>query len=95
MIDIQIKQELNLNYYGRLSIKSNGDIYSNLNKSKVGNYFETSISECISFELDNKHGWKHTRKYIKPCNQCIYQYLCPSLSNYEYVMRKPNLCQVL
>lgn len=34
------------------------------------------------------------KRVQNPCNACIYQWLCPSPSNYELAIGKPNLCHV-
>jgi len=42
--------------------------------------------------LDNT-AWRKIRNDY-PCCDCIYQWLCPSPSNYELAIGKPNLCHV-
>lgn len=34
--------------------------------------------------------WEKT----KPCVECCNRYLCPSPSNYETALNKPNLCNI-
>jgi hypothetical protein len=29
-----------------------------------------------------------------PCDDCVYQWLCPSPSDYEIAISRPNLCHV-
>ena len=86
-------QALNTNHFGKLYILPNGDVFSNLNAEKVGSIKENSILQLIYNELDINTAWRKTR-IDKPCNKCIYQYLCPPPSNYEQVIGKPNLCNL-
>lgn len=43
--------------------------------------------------MDINTAWRRIREE-EPCNLCLYQYLCPSPSNYEAVIGKTNLCHV-
>ena len=31
---------------------------------------------------------------VYPCKSCLYNFLCPPISNYENVLRKTNLCNI-
>jgi pseudo-rSAM protein len=86
-------QKLNSNHFGKLSVLPDGSVKANMNTSILGNIYENSILEIISSELNINTAWRVIRNE-KPCNQCLYQYLCPPPSNYETVIGKPNLCQV-
>ena len=37
--------------------------------------------------------WQKIRAVESPCNDCIYNLLCPPLSGYESVIGKNNLCK--
>ena len=84
---------LNTIDFGKLIILSNGDIHANLNFPKLGNIKTNSIREMIYSELEQGGSWFRIRNQ-KPCSECIYQWLCPPLSNYEIAIGKSNLCHL-
>lgn len=86
-------QTLNILDFGDVTIMANGDVYANVNMPKLGNIKEMSISSLLYNELRQGNSWLRVRNQ-KPCEDCIYQWLCPSPSSYELVMNKPNLCRV-
>lgn len=55
---------------------------------------EEKISELVFKEMKNGKAWFLTRDKVSPCKDCLFRYLCPSPSNYELVIGKPNLCHV-
>lgn len=71
----------------------NGDVYANLNHPTLGNINMHSIHEIVDKEIKEGLSWFRIRNQA-PCNECIYQWLCPSPSNYEISIGKPNLCHV-
>jgi pseudo-rSAM protein len=86
-------QKLNSNNFGKLYILSDGEIKANINTSTLGNIYKNNLLEIIREELITNTAWRVIRKE-SPCNDCLYQYLCPSPSNYETIIGKPNLCHV-
>jgi len=88
-------QILNENFFGKLFIKSNGDIYANLNMELIGNAFENidSINKAVYHEMKNGLSWFKLRNE-EPCSDCCNKHLCPSPSNYEIILGKPNLCDI-
>lgn len=92
--DIFAKQFINLNNFGKLFVAVNGEVYSNLFTSSIG-LFKESFKDVIIEELSSdESSWRNIRKK-RPCSDCIYQWLCPSPSNYEQAIGKPNLCHVV
>jgi pseudo-rSAM protein len=89
------RQVLNENFFGKLSILTNGDVYSNMNHEPIGNAFENdlSINEIVFNEMYNGKNWFKIRNE-GACMDCCNKYLCPSLSNYEFVCNRPNLCNI-
>lgn len=79
----------NVNNIGKIILRSNGTYYANLNKSALGNIAQP-LTSIIEKEWESKESWRDTRT-SKSCSRCLYQYLCPSPSNYEYVIKR-NLC---
>lgn len=93
--DILIKSILNTNFFGKLTIMPNGDIFSNCNLNKLGNIHSNLIDSCIKKELQSRKSWRKSRKHQTPCKRCTYNMLCPPISNYELLFNKNNLCNVL
>ena len=92
--DIYARQVINSNYYGKLVIMSNGDVYANVNEKKLGNINNSSLHKFVNKEMKYGRSWHNTRNYIIPCNTCVYKCLCPPISNYEYNIGKYNLCKI-
>ena len=92
MVDIMTSKLINTGFFGKMTILSNGDVYLNLNFQTVGNIHDTTIHNIIETELKNKSVWFMQRSGVQPCAGCIFNELCPSISNYELAMGKYNLC---
>lgn len=90
--EIYIHQVINTNDFGKLTISNTGVIYSNINFPPIGS-IKDDLSELIYLEMDNGNSWRRIRNML-PCSDCIYQWLCPSPSNYELMIGKPNLCHI-
>jgi len=88
------RQEMNPRAFGKLTVMSNGDIYMAPNGPKAGNLDDKTIRQVIFEEIYSGENWMKTRMEAKPCDSCIYNFLCPPLSNYETVIGKNNLCHV-
>lgn len=94
MREIFRNQKLNANSFGSLYILPNGGIKANLNEKAIGDLNKDRIIDIINDEMTQNTAWRQTRN-SKPCRNCVYQYLCPPLSNYERVLNKQNLCHVV
>lgn len=88
------RQALNDNFFGKLTIFPSGEVHSNANFPSLGNIQELSLKELVYKELTEGYSWLKVRGNEKPCSQCINKYLCPSISNYELVIGRNNLCKV-
>jgi pseudo-rSAM protein len=86
-------QKLNSNFFGSLFILPDGNVKANLNTQAIGNIKTDSILNLIYKEMLDNTSWRKVRD-MQPCNECCYQFICPSLSNYELVIGKPNLCHI-
>jgi uncharacterized protein len=80
----------------KMFITTNGKI---LQCERIDHDFELGHIQDDRVELDFDYiaageSWVRVRNQ-KPCVDCIYQWLCPSPSNYEIVIRKPNLCHII
>lgn len=85
---------LNDNFFGKLSIVPSGDVYANVNYPPIGNIKEVSLKELVYREVTKQQAWLTTRHDVEPCRHCINKDLCPSLSNYELVTGRNNLCHI-
>lgn len=86
-------QVLNTNDFGKLTFRSNGEIFANSNFSPIG-VIGDELKQLVHKELKNGVSWRRTRDQLEGCNVCLYKYLCPSPSNYELVIGKSALCHV-
>jgi len=85
---------LNQLNFGHLTIIPNGNVFGNVNFPKSGNIKQQQLIDCIFDELSNYKSWLKTRNKVNPCKNCIYQNLCPPLSDYESIIKQHNLCNV-
>jgi len=91
--DFFINQAINIYDFGKINIMPNGDAYANLNQPVLGNIYTESIYELVSKEIKEGTSWFRIRNQ-SPCNNCVYQWLCPPPSNFEIEIGRPNLCHV-
>jgi pseudo-rSAM protein len=91
--DIFSKQAINMHDFGKINIMPNGDVYANLNHPLLGNIYANNIHEILHKEVEEGKSWLRVRNQV-PCNTCIYQWICPSPSDYEIAIGYPNLCHV-
>lgn len=91
--DIFIHQMMNTYDFGKINIMSNGDVYANINQPLLGNIYVHSLKDIIRLEIEKGKSWFRIRNQC-PCNNCVYQWLCPSPSDYEIVIGRLNLCHL-
>lgn len=91
--DIFSHQLVNTNHFGKLYVKANGDVCSNINGNSLGCYNE-GLHKFVYKELKEGTFWRKTRDLVEPCRTCLFKYLCPSPSKYEEMIGKFNLCHV-
>lgn len=89
---IYAHQVLNTNDWGKLTILSDGTIYANVLDHPIG-CIDDDIRLLVYKEMTEGKSWFRIRDQ-KPCCDCVYQWLCPSPSNYEMVLNKSNLCHI-
>lgn len=85
-------QALNTNDFGKITITPDGKIYANSYHELLGTIMD-DIRKLVYIEMDKGTSWRRLRD-MKPCSDCVYQWLCPSPSNYELAIGKPNLCHI-
>jgi len=86
------RQATNIFHFGKLIVLPNGNVYADVNKAPLGTIDDTVYS-IVYREFTEGKSWFRVRDFV-PCKDCIYQWLCPSPSNYEIIIGKPNLCHV-
>jgi len=85
---------VNTHDFGKFTLLSDGKIYANVNFEPIGNAESDDIKALVNQELKHGKSWLLNRNKIDPCKNCLYKYLCPSPSNYEIAIGRPNLCHV-
>ncbi len=90
--DVYIRQALNIFNFGKLFVAPGGSVYSNLNNPPIGTIDEPP-HDIVYREITEGKSWLNIRDQ-QPCCDCVYQWLCPSPSNYEQVKGRHNLCHI-
>ena len=85
-------QALNTNDFGKLTIQSDGSVHANVHQAPIGSIDE-DIRSLVYKEMSEGSSWLRLRD-MQPCSDCVFQWLCPSPSDYELEIGKPNLCHV-
>jgi pseudo-rSAM protein len=86
-------QKLNTHFFGSLTIMPNGEVHANVNSPVLGNISCDTLLDIVNKEMLMNTAWRKVRD-TAPCSDCLYQYLCPSPSQYELTIGKPNLCHI-
>lgn len=87
------RQTLNENFFGNLFILPNGEVHANMNTMSLENINNMSLAEIVYKEMTQSTAWFKLREE-KPCKNCVNKFLCPSISNYELVIGKTDLCHI-
>ena len=87
--------KINKNNFGKLVVFSDGEVHANVNKKSLGNINDIDFHDLIFSELSGDESWKSVRMNAPTCKDCMYNCLCPPISNYEYTIGKNNLCNIL
>jgi len=92
----EIYQNMSVNglNFGKITILSDGAIYANVNAARLGYVGRDSMVQALAVEMSRGKGksWFRVRKGVYPCKECVYELLCPPLSNYTFVVGRDNLC---
>lgn len=89
---ILTNQYLNSNFYGEISIYPNGDVYSCKNCDCIGNLWQKDLKDIIYKEISSCRHWFMTRNSIPICKDCIYNQLCPPITNLELELKNCHFC---
>lgn len=85
---------INILNFRHLTVMSDKYIYANLNHSSLGQLGKDNIFDIFQKELLKGKSWARVRKNVSPCKGCVYNALCPPISNYEYTIGRYNLCNI-
>lgn len=91
--DFFSRQAMNIYDFGKINIMPNGNVYANLYHPVLGNINTNNIYEILHKEIEEGKSWLRIRDQA-PCNNCVYQWFCPSPSNHEIAFGRPNLCNL-
>lgn len=91
--DIFTRMQINPKEFGKLTFTCDGLVYANVNHAAAGKINEP-LPEIVFKELLSGKSWRGVRGKVEPCQNCLYELLCPPLSNYEHVMGRNNLCHI-
>jgi pseudo-rSAM protein len=75
-----------------LTVLSNKKVYANLNNPGIEILGRDDILDIVYKEMHKGKSWTKIRKYVTPCKSCVFNALCPPISNYEYTLGKYDLC---
>ena len=90
---IYAHQMLNTYNFGKIYINPDGSACAEKNSKAIGYIKENTIKEILYKELSSGNLWLNIRDK-SPCLKCLYQWLCPSPSNYEKAIGRQNLCHI-
>jgi pseudo-rSAM protein len=91
---IMINQVLNRNHFGKITVLADGRVYANVCKNALGRLGRQSLHEIVYRESAADAVWRRTRDRVKPCRGCVFRFLCPPISNYEYALGRYDLCRL-
>ncbi|MBN1820490.1 MAG: TIGR04150 pseudo-rSAM protein [Prolixibacteraceae bacterium] len=93
--EILKRKRINEIKFGKLIVLSNGAVYADLNKIKLGTLGSESLKNLIYKEITDGNSWRETRSKLEPCKDCLYELICPSPSFYENALNRNNICHII
>jgi pseudo-rSAM protein len=88
------RKMINETDWGKVILTPGGGLYANINDQLLGNLKQNSLDYLANRELEKGTSWKRIRSGVAPCKNCLFELLCPPVSNYELVMKRFNLCHL-
>jgi pseudo-rSAM protein len=89
---IFMRQAINIFHFGKLTVLPDGNVYADVNQTPLG-IIDDTVYSIVYKELTEGKSWFWVRDFM-PCKDCIFQWICPSPSNYEIAIGRSNLCHV-
>ncbi len=90
--ELFIHQKINLSFWGRLFIDSDGFVYATPMRNAILGRISDSVLSIIYKEFIENTGWRLIRD-TPCCADCIYQWLCPSPTALEYLIAPNRICK--
>ena len=95
LFDLATKKISNPSFFGKLIINADGNIFTSFNFPSIGNINNLNLKNLIFNLLEDENSvWRVNKTVVEPCKNCIFNILCPPISNYELVLDQNNLCTV-
>lgn len=91
LIDIQMNKSINFKHLSKLTILSNGKIYSNINEQNIASIDNFKIADLPI--LNNN--WGKLKADSMHCQNCLHKIFCPSIDTYEYAFGTDKLCSIM
>lgn len=88
---IRTNTTLNFNLFGSLWIYPDYKVYSCPNDKALGTIVKDTVREILYKEFTVSKSWFKVRLEHESCRHCIYNTLCPPITNYELFLGK-TLC---
>jgi pseudo-rSAM protein len=85
---------MNDNDFGKFHVMPDGTVFANTNDPTVGVIPQNTLLDLVDYEMKKGISWIRSRTKVQPCNDCIYQFLCPPVSNYELLINRFNFCHI-
>lgn len=92
--DIYSRAFVNAFHFGKLTTLPNRKVYAEINAPCLGILGKDSIYEIMMKELSHGKSWRKIRRNVSPCKSCVYDCLCPPISNYNTVIGKYDMCRI-
>lgn len=92
--EIITKERLNPNLFGNLYILPDGQTYSNPNDVPLGSIYEDDLSILLLKEFRQNKNWQKVRINQQSCKNCLYQAICPPITNYEMTGHIDTICNI-
>lgn len=93
ILELKKNEFLNSNYFGKIFLTHNKLFSTSINTEKWVKFNILKIIPIIENEFTHNRNWFLIRDKA-PCSECVFQWFCPSPSNYELAIGKPNLCHI-
>lgn len=90
--NIFANQILNTNFFGEITILPDGNIHSCINCLPIGNIKRENLKQILFDEFSIHKFWFTTRLKAESCKNCLYNFVCPPITNFELCLNKTDLC---
>lgn len=89
---IFIHQKINLNYWGQLFVSPKGELFSSPMMDKCLGSVNEPLPKIIAKEFIQNYNWRRVRNN-PTCSRCVYQWLCPSPTPIEAMLKRDTICK--